>query len=90
MAGVPFTKPDKDVVYINKVKSARKAKALANNKSNKKDYNIKCAHQMNPLLDYKVKNGKTIYILLTGDMVIPQSEEYMNLRTEKSLLEEDI
>lgn len=88
MAGVPFTKPDKDVVYVNKVKSARKAKALANNKSNKKDYIIKSAHQMNPVLDYKIKDGKTIYILLTGDMVIPQSEEYMNLRTEKSLLED--
>ena len=50
---------------------------------------IACAHQMAPLIEYDIKNNKTIYILITGDMVIPQSEEYMNLRTKKSILEED-
>ena len=46
---------------------------------------------MNPKLDYKMISGQTIYILLTGDMVIPQTEEYLNLRTkEKSILEEEL
>ena len=44
---------------------------------------------MDPLMEFEIKPNKTIYILLTGDMIIPQSEEYYNLRTEKSLLEQD-
>jgi hypothetical protein len=89
MAAVPFTKSDK-VIYVNSIKNAKKAKALTNNKSNQKEYLIDCAHQMAPLMDFDIKEGKTIYLLLTGDMVIPQDETYFNLRTEKSLLEEDI
>ena len=90
MAGVPFTKDDK-LIYVNNVKSVKQAKKYTADKSYSKNYLIKCAHQMNPKIDYKVLSGKTIYILLTGDMVIPQNEEYFNLRTkEKSILEEDI
>ncbi len=89
MAGVPFTKNDK-VIYVNKAKNASKLKSLGNNKSSRKEYMISVAHQMAPLIDYSIEKGKTIYILLTGDMVIPQTEEYMNLRTKPSLLEEDI
>ncbi len=90
MAGVPFTKDDK-LIYVNNVKSAKKAKKYSADKSSSKNYLIKCAHQMNPKIDYKVLSGKTIYILLTGDMVIPQTESYYNLRTkEKSILEEDL
>ena len=90
MAGVPFTKDDK-VIYVNNVKSAKQAKKYSVDKANSKGYLIKCAHQMNPKLDYKMVSGKTIYLLLTGDMVIPQTEEYYNLRTkEKSILEEEL
>ncbi len=89
MAGVPFTKNDK-IVYVNSVKSPRKAKSLAQYKGSQKEYLIKVAHQMAPLTEFNIKTGKTIYILITGDMVIPQSEEYFNLRTKKSVLEEEI
>lgn len=90
MAGVPFTKDDK-IIYVNSIKNAKKAKKYSADKSSSKNYLIKCAHQMNPKIDYKMTSGKTIYLLLTGDMVIPQNEEYYNLRTkEKSILEEDI
>jgi hypothetical protein len=90
MAGVPFTKDDK-LIYVNNVKNAKQAKKYSSDKSSSKEYIIKCAHQMNPIIDYKVLRGKTIYILLTGDMVIPQTPEYYNLRTKKnSILEEDI
>lgn len=88
MAGVPFTKNDK-VIYVNSIKNVKKAKDLANYKLTQKEYLIACAHQMSPLMEFDIKNGKTIYILLTGDMVIPQDEEYMNLRTKKSVLEDD-
>lgn len=88
MAGVPFTSNDK-VIYVNKVKNAKKAKSLTNTKTKQKEYLIKCAHQMAPLIDYDIDKGKTIYILLTADMVIPQTEEYINYRTKPSLLEED-
>lgn len=90
MAGVPFTKDDK-VIFVNNVKKAKSAKKYSADKSSSKEYLIKCAHQMNPKLDYKMISGQTIYLLLTGDMVIPQTEEYLNLRTkEKSVLEEDL
>ena len=89
MAGVPFTKDDK-IVYVNSVKNPKKIHALSASKSTQKEYLIDCAHQRAPLTEFNIKEGKTIYILLTGDMVIPQNEEYLNLRTEKSLLEEDI
>ena len=90
MAGVPFTKDDK-IIYVNNVKKAKQAKKYSADKSSSKSYLIKCAHQMNPKIDYKLLSGKTIYILLTGDMVIPQNEEYYNLRTKKkSVLEEDL
>ena len=89
MAGVPFTKDDK-IVYVNNVKSPKKVKALSASKSTQKEYLIDCAHQMSPLTEFNIKENKTIYILLTGDMVIPQNEEYFNLRTKKSILEEDI
>jgi len=89
MAGVPFTKDDK-LIYVNNIKNAKDAKKYSSDKSSSKEYLIKCAHQKNPKIDYKVLSGKTIYILLTGDMVIPQNEEYLNLRTkEKSILEEE-
>ncbi|MBQ8475858.1 S-layer homology domain-containing protein [bacterium] len=90
MAGVTFTKNDK-IVYVNSVKSAKKAKKYSSDKTSSKNYLIKCAHHMNPVIDYKMLSGKTIYLLLTGDMVIPQTEEYYNLRTKKnSILDEDI
>ncbi|MBR2069323.1 MAG: S-layer homology domain-containing protein [Candidatus Gastranaerophilales bacterium] len=90
MAGVPFTKDDK-IIYVNSVKNAKQAKKYSADKSSSKNYLIKCAHQMNPILDYKMVKGKTIYLLLTGDMIIPQNEEYYNLRTKKkSVLEEEI
>ena len=88
MAAVPFTKNDK-VIYVNDVKNPKKVKKLTSFKLSQKEYMIACAHQMAPLIEYDIKDGKTIYILITGDMVIPQSEEYMNLRTKKSVLEED-
>ena len=79
------------VIYVNSIKNVKKAKDLASYKLSQKEYLIACAHQMAPLIEYDIKKGKTIYILLTGDMVIPQNEEYFNLRTkEKSILEEDI
>jgi hypothetical protein len=54
-----------------------------------KEYLIECAHQRAPLIEYDIKENKTIYILLTDDMVIPQNENYLQLRTKKSILEED-
>ncbi len=90
MAGVPFTKDEKIVYVKDNKKTPKKAMDLANYKSSNKNYLIECAHQMAPLTEFDIKNNKTIYILLTGDMVIPQSEEFMNLRTEPSLLEEKI
>ncbi len=89
MAGVPFTKDNK-IVYVKNIIKPRTVKALnATEKSTQKQL-INTAHQRSPILDYKLKDNKTIYILLTADMVIPQNEEYMNLRTKKSILEEDI
>lgn len=88
MAGVPFTKDD-NIVYVNNIKTAKKAKSLTNYKMSQKEYLIACAHQMSPLTEFNIKANKTIYILLTGDMVIPQDDSYLQLRTRKSLLEED-
>ncbi|MBR3604885.1 MAG: S-layer homology domain-containing protein [Candidatus Gastranaerophilales bacterium] len=88
MAGVPFTKDDK-VIYVNNVKTAKKAKSLANYKMSQKEYLIAVAHQMSPLMEFEIDTNKTIYILLTGDMVIPQTDDYLMLRTKKSVLEED-
>lgn len=87
MAGVPFTKDDK-IIYVNNIKNAKKAKKLTNYKMSQKEYLIAVAHQRMPLTEFNIKKGKTIYILLTGDMVIPQNDSYLQLRTKKSLLEE--
>ena len=54
-----------------------------------KEYLIAVAHQMSPLMEFEIDKNKTIYILLTGDMVIPQTDDYLMLRTKKSVLEED-
>ena len=86
MAGVPFTKDDK-IVYVNNIKNAKEAKKLTNFKMSQKEFLIAVAHQINPTTDFDVEIGKTIYVLLTADMVLPQTEEYLNLRTEKSLLD---
>ncbi len=88
MAGVPFTKNDK-IVYVNNIKNPKKAKSLADSKSTNKKYLIECAHQMAPLTEFDIKTNKTIYILLTADMVLPKSEQYLDLRTEKSLLDDE-
>ena len=48
---------------------------------------INYAHQKAPLTEYEIKDHKTIYILITGDTIIPLNSNYLNLRTEKSLLE---
>lgn len=90
MAGVPFTKDDKKVVYVKNTIKPAKNKPLEPGDKNSNKHLIKVAHQNSPLMDFNIKNNKTIYILLTGDMVIPQNEEYMNLRTKRSILEEDI
>lgn len=87
MAAVPFTKNDKVIT----LKDALKPKQLQKISSTKKgNALIDCAHQMSPIIDYKssLKN-KTIYLLLTGDMVLPQTDDYINLRTKKSLLEQE-
>ncbi len=89
MAGVPFTKDDK-IIYVNSIKKPKQIKKLSEYKTSRKEYLIECAHQMSPLLDFNAKNGKKLYILLTGDMVLPQNEEYLNIRTKKSILEEQI
>jgi len=90
MAGVPFTKDDKKVVYVKNNLKPAKNKPLEPGDKNTNKHLIKVAHQNSPLMEFDIKNNKTIYILLTGDMVIPQNEEYMNLRTKRSILEEDI
>ncbi len=90
MAGVPYTKNEKIVYAKGDTKSIKKVANYANTKTSNKNYLIECAHQMAPLTEFNIKDNKTIYILLTGDMVIPQNEEFMNLRTEPSLLEENI
>ena len=54
-----------------------------------KEYLIAVAHQRDPLMEFEIKPNKTIYILLTGDMIIPQNDDYLQLRTKKSILEED-
>ena len=87
MAAVPFTKDEK-IVYVNDIKNPKKVKALTASKKSQKEYLIACAHQMMPLTEFNIKNGKTIYILLTSDMVLPQNDSYLQLRTRKSLLEE--
>lgn len=89
MAGVPFTKDD-EIIYVNDVKSAKQAKKLTNYKMSKREFLIACAHQKMPNIDYKIKPNKTLYILLTGDMVIPTNNDYINLRTKKSALEDNI
>ena len=88
MAGVPFTKDDK-VIYTNNVTKPKEAKKLTNYKMSQKEYLIAVAHQMSPLMEFNIKTGKTIYILLTGDMVLPQSENYFQLRTKPSVLDKD-
>lgn len=88
MAGVPFTKNDK-IVYVNNIIKPKEAKKLNNYKMSQKEYVIAVAHQMSPLTEFNINKNKTIYILLTGDMVIPQTDTYLQLRTRKSLLEED-
>lgn len=87
MAGVPFTKKEK-IVYANNIKNPKDVKKLTNYKMSQKEYLIAVAHQRYPLTEFDIKNGKTIYILLTGDMVIPQNDSYLQLRTKKSLFEE--
>ncbi len=88
MAGVPFTKDDK-VIYTNNVLKPKHAKKLNDYKMSQKEYVIAVAHQMSPLMEFNIDKNKTIYILLTHDMVIPQNDSYLQLRTKKSLLEED-
>ena len=88
MAGVPFTKNDK-VIYVSDIKNAKKAKELSKWKMSQKEYMIAAAHQRAPKIDYDIKSGKTIYILLTGDMVIPNFDDYLNLRTKESILDRD-
>ena len=74
---------------VNDIKNVKKAKSLANYKMSQKEYLIAVAHQMSPLMEFEIDKNKTIYILLTGDMVIPQTDDYLMLRTKKSVLEED-
>lgn len=88
MAGVPFTKDDK-VIYTNNVLKPKHAKKLNDYKMSQKEYVLAVAHQMSPLTEFNIDKNKTIYILLTHDMVIPQNDSYLQLRTKKSLLEED-
>ena len=88
MAGVPFTRNDK-VIYVSDVKNAKKAKDLSKYKMSQKEYLIAAAHQRAPMIDYDIKSGKTIYILLTGDMVIPNLDDYLNLRKKESILDRD-
>ena len=88
MAGVPFTKNDK-VIYVSDVKNAKKAKEMSSWKMSQKEYMIAAAHQRAPMIEYDIKSGKTIYILLTGDMIIPNFDEYLNLRTKDSILDRD-
>ena len=77
------------MINVNDLKNVKKAKSLANYKMSQKEYLIACAHQMSPLMEFNIKPGKTIYILLTGDMVLPQSDSYFQLRTKPSLLDEN-
>lgn len=88
MAGVPFTKNDK-VIYTNNVLKPKHAKKLNDYKMSQKEYVLAVAHQMSPLTEFNIDKNKTIYILLTHDMVIPQNDSYLQLRTKKSILEED-
>ena len=85
MAGVPYTK-GKKVIYTNE---KTKKKNLAFENTSTQEGLIKYAHQMSPVIDYKTIKGKTIYLLLTGEMVIPQSSDYVNFRRKKPLPEQD-
>lgn len=87
MAGVPFTKKEK-VVYVNG-KKAKKNKVLTYYNDSQKQNLIDVAHQMAPLTDFDINKAKTIYILITGDTVIPV-DDYLNFRTKESVLDEEL
>ena len=86
MAGVPFTKKDR-LIYTHK--NTKKSKALAYYDGTQKQNLINVAHQMAPLMDFDILKQKTIYILITGDTVIP-ADGYTNFRTKESVLDEEL
>ncbi len=86
MSGVPFTKKER-VIYKNKVNN--KTKALAYYNGSQKQNLINIAHQNAPIIDFDITKAKTIYILITGDTVIP-AQDYKSFRTKKSVLDEEL
>lgn len=87
MAGVPFTKKEK-VVYTNS-KKTKKNQVLTYYSNSQKQNLIDVAHQMAPLTEFDINKAKTIYILITGDTVIP-GNDYLNFRTKESVLDEEL
>ena len=75
--------------YQERLIAEEKVEAIQKFEQQQKEYVLAVAHQMSPLTEFNIDKNKTIYILLTGDMVIPQTDDYLQLRTEKSLLEQD-
>ncbi len=89
MAGVPLTKNEK-IKYVNSIKKSKKAYTMEYYSGKKENNIIALAHQMAPLTEFNIDKDKTIYILITGDTVIPLNDEYLNLRKKKSVLDESI
>ncbi len=89
MAGVPFTKKD-NVIYTSDTRKIKNIEPLvySPDESDKQKL-IDIAYQVAPLTDFDIAKAKTIYILLTGDVIFP-GNDYMKFRKKESRLDQDL
>ena len=91
MAGVAYTTDKGNVVTTKSVKKDTKVKENyfeGLKELTKAEFKIKYTDKLSPVVKYNLDNDEIVYILLTGDMVIP-NENYWEFEVEEENTSDD-
>lgn len=75
MAGVPYVSDFGNVIFVNAKNSKRKIKESSKEIS-KADFLLRYSRKLVPVVKYDVKANDEVYLLLTGDLVLPDAHLY--------------
>ncbi len=74
MAAVAYTTNKNRVVFVTDANSKRKYKESSKTLS-KGDFLLKYVNRLIPVVKTEIKPGEDIYLLLTGDLIIPNNSD---------------
>ena len=75
MAAVSYTTNKGHVVFVTDANSKKKYKESSKKIKQKGDFLLKYVDKLIPVVQTKIDSDENIYLLLTGDLIIPNNDD---------------